>query len=51
MAIVGRQRVGNGLAVPRHSDVPPPPLFPHSEDDTPGGQPRPSTGPSTGWVH
>jgi hypothetical protein len=51
MAAACRQRVGNGLAVPRHSDIPPPPLFPHSEDDTPGGQPRPSTGPSTGWVH
>lgn len=45
-----RQKVGNGLAVPRHSDIPPPPVFPHSEDDTPGGQVHPSTGPSTGWV-
>lgn len=28
--------MGNGLAVPRPSEVPPPPVFPHSEDDTPG---------------
>lgn len=44
--------MGNGLAVPRHSDIPPPPMFPHSEEDTPGAHMHNSSGagPSTGCI-
>jgi len=31
-----RQKGANGLAVPRHGDIPPPPMFPACEEETPG---------------